>query len=87
LFPFIRKTKSWNSYDYYQTVEENARGGTYEAIWLVKDNYIKDRISSFYYSNYLDLKKDVKTDYKGELAINSLQQLGYLLGLKIKKCA
>ena len=84
LLPFLRQTKNWSEYDYYQTVQEDSRGGTYEAIWLIKDNVIKNRISSFYYRNYSDLKREIKADYKGGLQLNNFQQIGCLLGMKIK---
>jgi hypothetical protein len=84
LFPFIRKTRDWSDYDYYQTVQEYSRGGFYEAIWLIKDNQLKDRISSFYYTNYTELKAGIKTMNMGKLEMNPFRQLFCLFGLKIK---
>lgn len=84
LFPFIKKTKRWSDYSYYQTIEEYSRWGTYEAVWLIKDNKLKDRISSFYYSNYETLRREIKRDYKGVLSLTPFEQLWCLFGLRIK---
>ena len=84
LLPFIRKTRQSNEYDYFITVVEQSRSGEYEAIWLIKDNKIKDRISSFYYSNYSGLKDNLNIRNEGEQNINPFMQIFYLLGLRIK---
>jgi hypothetical protein len=84
LLPFIRKTRKSNEYDYFITVAEQSRGGEYEAIWLIKDNKIKDRISSFYYSNYYELKDNLSIRNEGERNINPFMQIFYLFGLRIK---
>jgi len=84
LLPFIRKTRQSNEYDYFITIFEQSRSGEYEAIWMIKNNKIKDRISSFYYSNYSELKDNLNIRYVGERKINPFIQLFYLLGLKIK---
>jgi len=84
LLPFIRKTRDWSDYDYFQTVQEYSRGGYHEAIWLIKNNKLKDRISSFYYTNFTELKAEIKTKNLGELEINQFKQLLCLFGLSIK---
>ena len=83
LFPFLRKTRFFTDYDYKQNVEEYSRGGYYEALWLIKNRKLKVRISSFYYSNYNELKNSIKIKDKGKLKINPFKQLGYLFGMKI----
>ena len=56
----------------------------HEAIWLIKNNKLKDRISSFYYTNFTELKAEIKTKNLGELEINQFKQLLCLFGLSIK---
>jgi len=85
IFPFIRKTRKWSDYDYYHTVQESSRSGTYEAIWLIKNNKLKDRVSSFYYSNYSGIKGDIRTKKNGQLRINPFLEIFYWFGLKISK--
>src|SRR5690606_27796930 len=58
ILPFLRKTIYFNEYDYKHTVREYSRGGYYEALWLIKNGKLKDRISSFYYSNYSEIKNN-----------------------------
>lgn len=86
LLPFLRTTNSWDIYDYWVIVNESSSAGTYEAIWLIKNNRIKNRFSSFYYTNYSKLKRNVEGSVKGkgQLKIGSLGQLTALLGFKIK---
>jgi len=84
LLPFIRKIRQSNEYDYFITIMEQSRGGEHEAIWLIKDNKIKDRISSFYYSNYSELKENLSIRNEGERNINPFMQIFYLFGLRIK---
>jgi len=86
LLPFIKTTKTWDTYDYWVTVDESSRGGTYEALWLIKNNRIEDRFSSFYYSNYSKLKRNVegKVKGKGPLRVGPIRQLAMLFGMKIK---
>lgn len=84
LLPFLRFRKPWDAYDYYLTIEEYSRAGTYEAIWLIKNGRVKSRISSFYYSNYNDLKDSLSLRNRGTLNANTFMQLFYLLGMRIK---
>ena len=84
LLPFMRHTCNWTDYDGYVTVKEQSRGSTHEAVWLIKNNKIKDRFSSFYYSNYESLKSEVQVKYKGELQAGPIKQLTSLMGMKIK---
>ena len=85
LLPFIRKTRQFSEYDFYITTMEQSRGGAYEAIWLIKNNKVKARISSFYYLNYSELKDSLNVVNKGEINTNPFIQPLYLLGLlKVK---
>ena len=85
VFPFLKKIRYFDFYDYYVTVDEYSRAGSYRAIWLIKNNRIKNRFSSFYYSNFTDLERNLKISYKGDLNANPFIQLFYLCGLKINK--
>lgn len=83
LLPFLRKTRKWDYYSEFRTVTEHSQYNTYEAIWLIKDNKLANRVSSFYYRNYKDIKKGIKIDYSGRLRINPFKQLFVLFGMKI----
>jgi hypothetical protein len=84
LLPFLRLKKKWTEYDYFVTTMESSRGGTYEAVWLVKDNRISNRISSYYYSNYNELKRSILLPEEENLKSNPIKQLANLFGVKIK---
>jgi hypothetical protein len=82
LFPILRKTRNWTDFDYFITVDENSRYSTHEAIWLIKEDKIKGRISSFYYTNYDEIKNQIKVTGKGKKYFNPFGQLFAILGLK-----
>ncbi len=48
-------------FDSYILVDERSRHTTHEAVWLVKNEKLKGRFSSFYYTNYPELKAKIKT--------------------------
>ena len=84
ILPFLRKIKHLSEYEYKQTVEEVSGSDTREALWLIKNGKVTDRFSSFYYSNYDELKNNIAIENKGELRINPFKQIGHLLfGMKI----
>lgn len=70
--------------DYYFIDSEFANFNRYETLYIVKSKKIVERISSFDYSNYNDLKKVFDNKLKLETKINFIQQLGVILGMKIK---
>jgi hypothetical protein len=82
LIPILRNTKQWTDFDYFILVDETSRYDTHEAVWLIKDEKIKGRFSSFYYTNYTDLKKQIKTNGRGKKHFGQFEQLFALLGLK-----
>jgi hypothetical protein len=77
IIPILRKTKQWTDFDYFILVEEASRYDTHEAVWLIKDERIKGRFSSFYYTNYTDLKKQIKIKGHGRKHYDHLNN--YLL--------
>lgn len=83
LLPFLRKKREWTDYDYFQIVQENATDGPREALWLIKDDILKDRISSFYYTNYLQIKQEIKIKNRGLIEISQYRQLLCWFGKKI----
>ena len=83
LLPFIQTTRQWGEYDYYVTVQEDARGGPHEAVWLIRNGRIKNRISSFCYSNYEELERKIGCRFSGTLRLNFLKQFCCLLGMKV----
>lgn len=42
VMPIIRNSKRWSDYDYYILVDEVSRHDKHEAVWLIKDEKIKD---------------------------------------------
>jgi hypothetical protein len=84
LLPFIRKTLKWEAYDYYHLVEEHSIWWKYESVWLIKDNQLKDRFSSFYYSNYAAIKAGIRIENHGKLKLGISKQFRYWWGGKIK---
>ncbi|MCX7929055.1 MAG: hypothetical protein N2558_05250 [Patescibacteria group bacterium] len=82
LIPILRNTKQWTDFDYFILVEEASRYETHEAVWLIKDERIIGRFSSFYYANYKDLKNQIKTKGHGKKRYGPFEQLFALLGLK-----
>ena len=70
--------------DYYFIDSKFANFNRYETLYIVKSKKIVERISSFDYSNYNDLKKVFENKLKLETKINFIQQLGVILGMKIK---
>lgn len=87
LIPSLHTSVLWTDYDSCYTVQEYTQYKYYEAIWLIKDNRIKNRISSFTYSNYSELRNAIKIDIKGELKMSPLQQSLCVMGAKIKNLA
>ena len=87
LIPGMRTTTSWTDYDSCYSVQEYTDYRNYEAIWLIKGRRIKNRISSFYYSNYSELRDAIKMDIKGPLQMSPLQQTLCMMGRKIKNIA
>jgi glucan phosphoethanolaminetransferase (alkaline phosphatase superfamily) len=81
--PFISSTYTWSDFDYFQTVEEHSKYNTHQAIWLIKDDKIKRRVSSYYYTNYGAIISSIKTPYKGKLKMNPIRQVYCLLGGRI----
>ncbi|SHK98799.1 hypothetical protein SAMN04488028_1191 [Reichenbachiella agariperforans] len=85
LLPLLFRRYNWENFDSYTTVMEHSRGGEHEAIWLIKNDRIKVRFSSFYYSNYQKLKREVPLKRKGKYSASPLRQFGSIVfGLKIK---
>jgi hypothetical protein len=83
LLPIFRKTFKWTDFDYYMLTEENSRYNSYEAVWFIKNNKLKRRFSSFYYSNYQDLKRQIRTQKSSKIKYSPLSQL--FISLRIQK--
>jgi len=83
IFPFIRKRIYWHDIDQMKLVKEYSRTGMYDAMWLIKNEKLKYRISSFYYSNFGEMKAAMKFERGGRLRLNPIQQLLCLFGKKI----
>ena len=85
VLPFLRKTRLWREYDCFQTVIEGTLWARHESVWLIKDNVLKERFSSFYYTNYSEIKHGIKAENRGELKLGQYRQLLCWWGFKIKK--
>jgi hypothetical protein len=85
IIPFFRTHKLWTDFDFYILVDESSRGGTHEAVWFIKNKKVRCRFSSFYYTNYIELKEQIRTEGKGKRYYGPFSQLFGLFGLiKIK---
>jgi hypothetical protein len=82
IIPFFRQYRLWTYFDYYILVDENSRYSTHEAVWLIKNGKIKGRFSSFYYTNFNSLKKQIKSQSKGGKKFSEFDQLLILIGFK-----
>lgn len=85
IIPIFRTHKLWTDFDFYIVVDESSRGGSHEAVWLIKNKKVRCRFSSFYYTNYDELKGQIRTEGKGKKYYGPFGQLFGLLGImKIK---
>lgn len=82
-FPFLRKTKYFDDYDYQITIQESSQYNSYDAIWLVENQRLQRRISSFYYKNYMEIKGAIKVKNGGRKKFDAITQIGYLFGGKL----
>lgn len=85
VFTFFRKTIVWRENDFYITIDEHSQGGPHEAVWIVRNEKVIERFSSFYYSNYKELKKHLPIEYKGKIHVGAFSQVYYLFGGRFKK--
>ena len=70
--------------DYYLIAYDYARFEKYEAFYLVKNERIVERVSSFDYANYESLKNVFDFKDRKEIRINLIQKISIILGFKIK---
>ena len=82
IIPAFRSSYRWTDFEYYVTVEENAEHGTHKAVWLIKDQRLKERFSSYYYANYDELVGQIRTLDKGAKYVEPFDQFLILMGLK-----
>jgi hypothetical protein len=82
LIPLLRSTYRWEDFDYCVTVDESSGRSTHEAVWLIKDKRLKERFSSFYYSNYDDLLGQVMTANNGKEYFGLFDELFIIMRLK-----
>ncbi len=84
VFTFLHKVHSWKENDFYITIDEYSRAGTHEAVWIIRNEKVIQRFSSFYYSNYKELKNNLQIEYKGKTDIGAYRQVYYLLGGRLR---
>ncbi|MCD8261218.1 MAG: hypothetical protein LUD15_06820, partial [Bacteroides sp.] len=65
VFPFIRKTVSWSTFDYYIIITDSNGYGIYDTIWLIKDKRLKSRISGYSVKNLPEIIAAIRLPYKG----------------------
>lgn len=84
IFPFIKREMLFSEYDYLYTNIEHTKSGYYDAIWLIKNKKLRDRISSFYYANYDEIIAAIHVKNKGELNIGYIKENLAHFGWKIE---
>jgi hypothetical protein len=84
-FPFLKYKIDWNYFDYFITTDEHNEYDSHNAIWFIKNGKIKKRISSYYYLNYSEILKGIKTKNNGKRDFDIFFQfLAILRIIKIK---
>lgn len=82
ILPFLKKSRRWTDFDAYILVDERTRHATHEAVWLIKNEKLKGRFSSFYYANYPELKAKIKTKGGEKIDVSPMDQFLVLMGAK-----
>ena len=84
---FIRLFKSsiykWRELNYYFERMENTRYGNHQSLFIVKNSMIVQRISEFEYSNYENLKKNLRIS-KVQKKIGLPKILRFMIGFETK---
>jgi hypothetical protein len=83
LFPFYKKRIYWKDIDKIKFASEISSAGAFPCIWLIKDNKLKYRISSFYYLNYQEISSSIKIKKSGRISSNPFKQILYMFGKSI----
>lgn len=86
VFKKIFKTKRYNFDDlnYYFERIESARFKTYKVVFLVKNNKVVERISEFDYSNFKELKKNIKIIKNTNVKFTSIDIFKFFIGKEVK---
>lgn len=85
LLPFLRRRTAWSDLDHYILVDEKSKYTTYEAVWLIRKGKMHSRFSSFYFSNYNELKSRVAVPGHGKKHFSPIGQLLAMFGwMRIK---
>ncbi len=80
LLPFLRRRTAWSDFDHYILVDEKSKYTTYEAVWLIREGKAQSRFSSFYFSNYEELKSRVVVPGHGKKHLSPIRQLLAMFG-------
>ncbi|WP_223599773.1 hypothetical protein [Chryseobacterium sp. GVT01B] len=81
---FNSKKYNFNDLEYFFEKQELAKHRKYNALFLVKENKIIERISSFDYSNYEELKSKITISESRDTEVYSYDLIKVLIGLNPK---
>ncbi|MGH1519857.1 hypothetical protein [Chryseobacterium sp. JK1] len=81
---FNSKKYNFNDLEYFFERQELAKHKKYTALFLVKENKIIERISSFDYSNYEELKSKIKISESKNTEVYFYDLIKVLIGLSPK---
>ncbi|NPA08618.1 MAG: hypothetical protein GXO46_06490 [Chlorobi bacterium] len=62
---------------------ERAKYQSYNVLYLIKDNRVVERISSFDYSNYIDLKKKLNLTEYQYIRFSVFDMIRILFGVRV----
>jgi len=81
---FNSKKYNFNDLEYFFEKQELAKHRKYNALFLVKENKIIERISSFDYSNYEELKSKITISESRDTEVYFYDLIKVLIGLNPK---
>ena len=85
VLPIFSKMRKKTFYDGYILVSETNRyGNVYQAMYLIRNGRITDRISSFYYKNFDSIVNSLDIKFLGRRKISFIKQLLVGLGVKVR---
>lgn len=84
MLPFLKKRIYWYELDEMKmAVELGMHGKRFAAIWLLKNRKLKCRISSFYYSNFSELKVNIPVHSTERIRVGAFETLLCSMGKKV----
>jgi hypothetical protein len=85
VFPFLTRIKPKDYYDGYIIVKEPSKYRDYDAIYLLRNGYVKDRLSEFNYTNVNVLKRSLNVKKVKCSGINMFKVVLFVMfGIKVR---